>query len=113
MDVVTTESQQWNHPPFEGRIVDGYIWGRGALDMKSGVAMMLAAFLKAKGEGLRLPGDLIFAATVDEETTSENGAIFLVEQHADLFTGIHYALSEFGGFEHYDWWQTLLSHPNL
>ena len=34
VDVVTTEGQKWTHPPFEGRIVDGYVWGRGALDMK-------------------------------------------------------------------------------
>ena len=97
VDVVTTECQQWTHPPFEGRIVDGYIWGRGALDMKHGIAMYLAAILKAKAEGIRLPGDIIFAATVDEEAACENGAKFLVEQHADLFKGIHYALGEFGG----------------
>jgi acetylornithine deacetylase/succinyl-diaminopimelate desuccinylase-like protein len=51
VDVVTTAHQEWTHPPFEGKIIDGYIWGRGALDMKSGVAMMLAAFLRAKVEG--------------------------------------------------------------
>src|SRR5215469_2023878 len=42
IDVVTTEHQQWQHPPFEGTVADGYIWGRGTLDMKGGVAMMLA-----------------------------------------------------------------------
>jgi len=97
VDVVTTQGQQWTHPPFEGRLVDGYIWGRGALDMKHGIAMYLAAILKAKAEGVSLPGDIIFAATVAEETTSEDGAKFLVEEHADLFKGIRYALSEFGG----------------
>ena len=54
VDVVTTESQQWRHPPFEGKLVDGFVWGRGALDMKGGVAMMLAAFLRAKAEGIKL-----------------------------------------------------------
>jgi acetylornithine deacetylase/succinyl-diaminopimelate desuccinylase-like protein len=44
VDVITTEKQQWEYPPFEGRIQDGFVWGRGALDMKGGVAMMLAAF---------------------------------------------------------------------
>ena len=44
VDVVTTAGQKWTHPPFEGGIMDGYVWGRGALDMKGGVAMLLAAF---------------------------------------------------------------------
>ena len=48
VDVVTTANQQWTHPPFEGKLVDGFIWGRGALDMKGGVAMMVAAFIRAK-----------------------------------------------------------------
>jgi acetylornithine deacetylase/succinyl-diaminopimelate desuccinylase-like protein len=98
VDVVTTEGQQWTHPPFEARSVDGYIWGRGALDNKHTVAMYLAAILKAKAEGLSLPGDVIFAATADEEAGSEFGAKFLVEQHPDLFAGVRYALGEFGGF---------------
>jgi len=97
VDVVTTAGQKWTYPPFEARLVDGYIWGRGALDMKHGIAIYLAAFLKAKTEGIHLPGDVIFLATVDEEADCEFGAKYLVEQHADLFQGIHYALSEFGG----------------
>ena len=97
VDVVPTNGQKWTYPPFEARLVDGYIWGRGALDMKHGIAMYLAAILKAKAHGIHLPGDLIFLATVDEEAGCENGAKFLVEQHADLFKGIQYALSEFGG----------------
>lgn len=48
VDVVTTAKQQWQHPPFEGKRVDGYVWDRGTLDMKGGIAMMLAAFLRAK-----------------------------------------------------------------
>ncbi len=97
VDVVTTADQKWTYPPFEARLVDGSIWGRGALDMKHGIAMYLAAVLKAKAEGIRLPGDIIFLATADEEADCEFGAKYLVEQHADLFQGIHYALSEFGG----------------
>ncbi|NOZ72334.1 MAG: M20/M25/M40 family metallo-hydrolase [Chloroflexi bacterium] len=98
VDVVTTENQQWQQPPFEGKLVDGFVWGRGALDMKGGVAMMLAAFLRAKREGLALPGDVIFAAVSDEEVGGELGAKFLVEEHADLFAGVRYAIGEFGGF---------------
>jgi acetylornithine deacetylase/succinyl-diaminopimelate desuccinylase-like protein len=98
VDVVTTENQQWTYPPFEGRIVDGYLWGRGAVDMKGGVAMMLAAFLKAKAEGASLPGDVIFAAVTDEEAGGDDGVRYLVEEHPDLFQGVRYALGEFGGF---------------
>ena len=53
VDVVTTAGQQWTHPPFEGKETDGHIWGRGALDMKGSVAMMVSAFLRARAEGLR------------------------------------------------------------
>ena len=98
VDVVTTEGQQWTYPPFEGRIVDGYIWGRGALDMKSGVAMLLAAFLKAKTEKATLPGDVIFCAVADEEAGGDYGSRFLVNEHADLFKDVKYAFGEFGGF---------------
>ena len=98
VDVVTTESQQWRHPPFEGKLVDGFVWGRGALDMKGGVAMMLAAFLRAKAEGIKLPGDVVLAIVSDEEAGGDFGAKFLVEEHPDLFKDIRYAIGEFGGF---------------
>lgn len=98
VDVVPTVGQQWTHPPFSGDLIDGYVWGRGALDMKGGDAMLMAAFLRAAAEGADLPGDLIFALTADEEDGSEYGARYLVENHADLFAGVKYGLSEFGGF---------------
>ncbi len=98
VDVVTTAGQAWTHPPFEGRRVDGYVWGRGALDMKGGIAMFLAALLRLRQEGTVPPGDLIFLALSDEEGGGDYGARFLVEEHPDLFQGIRYALGEFGGF---------------
>ena len=101
VDVVTTENQQWQHPPFEGKVMDGFVWGRGALDMKGGVAMMLAAFLRAKTEDLKLPGDVILAIVSDEEAGGDLGSKYLVENHADLFDGIRYAIGEFGGFTFY------------
>ena len=101
VDVVTTANQKWTHPPFEGRVIDGYIWGRGALDMKSGVAMMLAAFLRAKAEGLAPSGDIVLAILSDEEAGGDYGAGFLVENHAEQFEGIRYAIGEFGGFTLY------------
>ena len=98
VDVVTTENQKWQHPPFEGKIADGFIWGRGALDMKSGIAMMLSAFIRAKKEDLALPGDVVLAIVSDEEGLGGFGARFLVENHPHLFEGIRYAIGEFGGF---------------
>jgi len=97
IDVVTTENQQWQHPPFEGIEANGYIWGRGALDMKGGVAMLLAAFLRAKAENLPLPGDVILTVVSDEEAGGDYGAKFLVENHADLFKDVRFAFGEFGG----------------
>ena len=98
VDVVTTEGQQWTYAPFEARIEDNYIWGRGALDMKSGVAMMLAAFLKARTEKATLPGDVILCVVADEEAGGDYGSRFLVNEHADLFKDVKYAFGEFGGF---------------
>ena len=98
LDVVTTANQAWTHPPFEGRNADGFIWGRGALDMKGGIAMLLAAFLRIKRLGIQPPGDLVLAVLSDEEAGGDLGARFLVEEHAGLFAGVRYALGEFGGF---------------
>ena len=98
VDVVTTAEQTWQHPPFAGVVAGGYVWGRGALDMKGGVAMLLASFLRAKAEGLHLPGDVVLVMLVDEEAGGDNGAQYLVEHHAGLFADMRYALGEFGGF---------------
>jgi acetylornithine deacetylase/succinyl-diaminopimelate desuccinylase-like protein len=98
VDVVTTAGQRWTHPPFEGRLEDGCVGGRGALDMKAGVAMLVNAFIRAKREEVRLPGDLVLLVLSDEEAGGDFGARFLVEEHPELFEGIRYALGEFGGF---------------
>lgn len=98
VDVVSTANQDWKHPPFSGAIAEGMIWGRGALDMKGGVAMMTSAFLRAKAEQLDMPGDVILCILSDEEAGGDKGARFMVENHADVFTGVKYAIGEFGGF---------------
>jgi acetylornithine deacetylase/succinyl-diaminopimelate desuccinylase-like protein len=98
LDVVTTVGQRWRHPPFEAVTEDGFVWGRGAVDMKGGVAMMLSAFLRAKASGLEPAGDVIFCALADEENLSGYGADWLVREHADRFDGVRYAIGEFGGF---------------
>ncbi|HEY0072064.1 MAG TPA: M20/M25/M40 family metallo-hydrolase [Chloroflexia bacterium] len=101
VDVVTTYGQNWQHPPFGGDLIDGYIWGRGALDMKSGVAMMVAALLRAKAEGLQPPGDVVLAVLADEEAGSDYGARYLVQHHPYLFDGVKYAIGEVGGSTEY------------
>ena len=96
VDVVTTEKQTWTHPPFEGKITDGYVWGRGALDMKGMIAMSAAAMMRARASGLMPAGDIVFAVLSDEEAGGTLGARFLVENHPAQFAGIRYAIGEFG-----------------
>jgi acetylornithine deacetylase/succinyl-diaminopimelate desuccinylase-like protein len=98
VDVVSTSGQRWAHPPFEGVLADGCIWGRGALDMKSGVAMMVAAVLRVAAGGRRPAGDVVVALLSDEEAGGDLGARVLVERHAQLLDGVRYAIGEFGGF---------------
>ncbi len=69
VDVVAARGE-WTHPPFGGEQHDGFVWGRGALDMKGGVAMMLAAFMRAKAAGRRPAGDVILCLMSDEEAGS-------------------------------------------
>jgi acetylornithine deacetylase/succinyl-diaminopimelate desuccinylase-like protein len=98
VDVVTTVNQKWAHPPFAGDLVDGWVWGRGALDMKNGVAMMVDAFLRAKREGTRLPGDLLLVVLADEEAGGVEGAAWLTDNHPELFSGVRHTLGEGGGY---------------
>src|SRR2546428_298585 len=95
VDVVTTVNQKWRHEPFGGDIVDGYLWGRGALDMKGGVAMMVGALLRAQAHG-GAPGDLVLAVLADDEAGGVAGARWLVESHPQLFAGIRHAIGESG-----------------
>ncbi|RPH49404.1 MAG: M20/M25/M40 family metallo-hydrolase [Desulfobacteraceae bacterium] len=101
VDVVTTTSQNWTYPPFEAKEVNGFIWGRGALDMKCGVAMMVAAIIRAKAEALIPRGDILLAILSDEEAGSHFGARYLVDNHPEQFEDIRYAIGEFGGYSMY------------
>lgn len=101
VDVVPAGGQAWEVPPFEGRIQEGEVWGRGALDMKSGDVMFLCAMLRAQAEKLDLPGDLILMMLSDEEQGGTYGARYIVEEQAAHLEGVKYALGEFGGFSSY------------
>ena len=98
VDVVTVENQKWMHPPFEGVIEDGNVWGRGALDMKGAIAMMVASLIGLKMENITPRGDIILAVLSDEETFGRHGAGFIVEKHSALLKGVKYAIGEFGAF---------------
>jgi acetylornithine deacetylase/succinyl-diaminopimelate desuccinylase-like protein len=95
VDVVTTAGQQWTRPPFGAELADGFIWGRGALDMKSGVAVCIAAFVAAHESGSPTPLQLVILS--DEENGGNVGARFLAEEHPEAFGGAKHALGEFGG----------------
>ncbi|MGA9598579.1 MAG: M20/M25/M40 family metallo-hydrolase [Acidimicrobiia bacterium] len=98
VDVVPTGDQQWERDPFGGEVIDGEMWGRGSLDMKGPVVMMLHAFIRLAGSGSPPAGDIILAIVSDEEDSGFYGARFLVDEHPGLFEGVKYCIGEFGGF---------------
>jgi acetylornithine deacetylase/succinyl-diaminopimelate desuccinylase-like protein len=83
--------------PLAGEIRDGYVWGRGALDMKGTAVVQLQAFLALHAAGQPLNRDVLFVATADEEAGGSYGAGWLVEQHPEVFTDVGYLLNEGGG----------------
>jgi acetylornithine deacetylase/succinyl-diaminopimelate desuccinylase-like protein len=95
VDVVTTAGQQWTRPPFGGELVDGMVWGRGALDMKGGVAMLVRAFLDAVAANTATP--LVLLVLSDEEDGGDMGAMFVADERPEVLGGATHALGEFGG----------------
>ena len=97
LDTVPVEEHGWTHPPFAAEVADGFVWGRGAVDMKNHAAMSLAAIkLLAQTEGRRRR-DVIFAGVADEEAGCLNGSAWLVAEHPDKVRA-GFALGEVGGF---------------
>jgi len=82
-DVVLADGREWEREPFGGELVDGEVWGRGALDMKGEVAASAVALATLAREGWRGSGDLIFVAAADEEVGDGFGLRWLVEAHPD------------------------------
>ena len=89
---------EWSVHPFSGAIEDGYVWGRGAVDMKDMVGMMIVVARQLKQTGTVPPRDLVFAFIADEEHGGAYGAQWLVDNRPDLFDGITEAIGEVGGF---------------
>ncbi len=96
VDVVPVEREHWSRDPFGGEVVDGVVWGRGALDMKGFLAMYLQIFLMLFRQKTPLKRDVILAAIADEEAGFTHGSQFLVEKHPDLIDA-EYAMTEAGG----------------
>jgi len=95
-DVVLADAAEWSVPPFSGELRDGMVWGRGALDMKSQVAANAVAIASLVREGFRPSGDLIFAATADEEAGAGFGLEWLCEAHPEAVR-CDFAINEGGG----------------
>jgi acetylornithine deacetylase/succinyl-diaminopimelate desuccinylase-like protein len=98
LDVVPADPSEWSVHPLSGEVRDGYLWGRGAVDMKHMAAMTLAVARQFKRDGTVPPRDLIFAFVSDEEAGGIQGAQWLVEHRPELLEGASEAISEVGGF---------------
>lgn len=95
LDVVPA-LEGWRYPPFAAEIRDGYIWGRGAVDMKHMAAMSLVVLMELRRRKVRLSRDVVFAAVADEEAGGAWGAGYLVDREPELI-GSQYCLTEVGG----------------
>jgi acetylornithine deacetylase/succinyl-diaminopimelate desuccinylase-like protein len=95
-DVVLADPSEWSVPPFSGAVRDGAVWGRGALDMKSQVAAEAVALASLAREGFKPSGDVILAATADEEVGDAFGLEWLCHAHPDAVR-CDYAINEGGG----------------
>lgn len=93
--VPVSGSEQWSHSPFSGDAIDGFIWGRGALDDKGRTAVNAAALVALAQKPA--PGDVLFVAAADEEEAGENGVQWLRQTHPEVLSA-PYALGEGGGF---------------
>lgn len=100
LDVVPADADEWSVHPFSGEIRDGYLWGRGAIDMKDFDAMVLAVVRHWQRAGVRPTRDIVLAYTADEEAGGDYGAHWLTRQHRDVFDGCTEAIGEVGGFSY-------------
>jgi acetylornithine deacetylase/succinyl-diaminopimelate desuccinylase-like protein len=103
LDVVPVDAESWSRDPFGGELVEGVVWGRGAVDMKDMVAMELGVMLALARSGADLRRDVIFAAVADEEAGGTHGARGLVDTRPELFHDADgrpaaAAINEVGGY---------------
>ena len=98
IDVVPANAADWSVDPFSGLIKDGFIWGRGAVDMKDMDAMMLATVRMWQRIGYKPPRNILLVFFADEEAGSNYGSRWLVKHRPEIFDGYSEAVSEVGGF---------------
>ena len=98
IDVVPVNAADWSVDPFSGVIKDGFIWGRGAVDMKDMNAMILATVRMWQRIGYKPPRNILLAFFADEEAGSNYGSRWLVKHRPEIFDGYSEAVSEVGGF---------------
>ena len=97
LDVVPAEPDRWTHPPFQGEVDRGFVWGRGAIDSKLTGAVQIQVLLMCKRMGLPLKRDLVLIASADEEKGARFGMEWLVSEHPEWFDA-EFGLNEAGGF---------------
>lgn len=93
MDVVPATPSSWSVDPFSGVVKDGYIWGRGTIDMKGNGVAQLMAMIALKRSGVPLTRDIVYIANSDEELTG-TGALVFVKRHPDLLKDVEYLVTE-------------------
>ena len=98
IDVVPAIAADWSHPPFGAEVDDGFIWGRGAVDMKDMDAMILAVVRGWARHRISPRRDIVVLFLPDEEAGSVHGSHWLTQNRPDLFTGVSEAVGEVGGF---------------
>jgi acetylornithine deacetylase/succinyl-diaminopimelate desuccinylase-like protein len=96
-DVVPVHEERWTHDPFGGELIDGEVWGRGAIDMLNMTSSMALAVRDLARDGFRPKGTLIYVAVADEEAAGEHGAHFLTTELPDAVRA-DYLITESGGF---------------
>ena len=98
LDVVPAAAEDWQVDPFAGEVRDGYVWGRGAVDMKDFDAMLLSTVRARQRAGAVPTRPIVLCFTADEEAGGHHGAEQLVEHHREEFEGVTEAVGEVGGF---------------
>ena len=98
LDVVPAQASDWKFDPFAAEIHEGCIWGRGAVDMKDGVGMILALMRSYVRNGIKPPRDIVLQFLPDEEAGSRHGSHWLTANRNDMFENVSQAIGEVGGY---------------